>query len=308
MGGGLAYNVLIVGLGNIAMLYDYNKESITWTHVRALSQDPRFNIISAIDPNKNNRNKFHELIKCDVYSDLDTAIHGIDENIDIFVVSSPTKFHFENYKKILKYSQSNDCKMILMEKPLVDTDEELKDLCDNLKFSPMIMVNLFRLYQPQLNNYLSILSNNKNLDILVTFSKGILHNGIHFFTLLLRYFGECKSFECFILNDKKSFRFFFDKGAAIFTPSVLGVDENSLVIKSKIGSLYYLSGGRNSFFIDKDNNKHEFDVEEFNHYQTHVYNEVYEQLIMLKDNNVTDDSFSLAYSAQQWLSKIEKVI
>ncbi len=301
----MVYSVLIVGLGNIAMLYDYRNSNVILTHVKALNRDARFNIVCAVDPDEKNRKLFHEINNCQAYEDIDKAVAAITENIDLVVIASPTEYHYENYKSILEYSKLRNFKMMLMEKPLVNNQEDLNSIYNDVQQHRRIMVNLFRLYQYQINHYLALLLVDDCCEITVTYNKGLLHNGIHFFSLLLRYLGECRSFKSLLGNKIISHAFIFDKGSAIFQPSIIELEENSLVVKSKFGALYYLNGGRNSFYIDLEMNVHKFNDDEFNNYQAVVYSEVYERMIQVESGLMTDDSFDLAYSAQQWLSKAE---
>ena len=48
---------IIVGLGNIGLLYDYKNKFIK-THSKAIDENKKFDLIGAIDPNKTRRSYF----------------------------------------------------------------------------------------------------------------------------------------------------------------------------------------------------------------------------------------------------------
>lgn len=302
------YNVLIVGLGSISLLYDYEKPDVTWTHARALSEHNGFNIIAGIDPEKCNRDLFVNAYQHDAYSDLISFFEANEESIDLVVIATPTESHATTYNTLMANQYAKKCKLVLMEKPVASNVSELKLLMNRSGDVPVIMVNLFRLFQGHLNIYLERLSNSRIFDIQVNYSKGLLHNGIHFFTLLNKYFGECRSYTKIEGLNADAFQFSFRHCDAIFKSYTDEIDDNSMIIKSDIGSLYYLNGGRHSFFIDIYHNKFEFDVNDFNHYQKYVYQAVKAELDNARVVKHRDESFILACDAQEILSRCEGLI
>ena len=56
------YQTLIIGLGKIGMLYDYNNNLIV-THSKSVTNNKNFKLISAIDPNHKKRTIFQKNIK-----------------------------------------------------------------------------------------------------------------------------------------------------------------------------------------------------------------------------------------------------
>lgn len=298
----MIFNILVVGLGNIGMLYDYDRTDVTWTHVNAIMKDDRFNLVSGIDRNKENRKKFYDLTGVTAHTDLEEVMENIDNDIHIVVIACPTELHVEIYIQIKRFSKKCNCRLVVMEKPISDSQTQLDNLIIEKKDGPEIIVNLFRLYQDNLNQCIKKLSKSGECNVSITYSKGLVHNGIHFVSLLLRHFGEDNIVSSELPTSNESIKYIFNGTEITMTKSVSDIDNNSMIINSSEGSLYYLNGGRHSFYIDKNHVKQNLSKPEFDHYQSGVYNSVYDHLI----NSKKDDSFKLAMVSQRLLELSER--
>lgn len=299
----MAANVMLIGLGNISMHYDLNEEDITWTHLKALMRDNRFNIHSGVDMNLENQLIFKEITGALTYSSLEVAINDVVDEIDVFVIATPTDLHYEQYKIIRKRIKDSSNKIFLLEKPITDNINYLDEIFNDYKNGQKINVNLFRLYQIQLNEYMEMLSKSGGCTITVTYSKGLLHNGIHFFTLIDRYFGDFISWRSISSEPIEAHEFSFSSAVAIFKKSHNDIDDNSMIINSDFGSLYYLFGGRHSFYIDNKFNKVDLNSDELKHYQKYVYDNLHKTLLLKSE--FIDSSFELAVKAQRVLHEVE---
>jgi len=289
-----AFSVLIIGLGDIAMGYDNGREDVTWTHVGALLKNKNFEIIGGVDPVTTTHAKFYALTSAPVFEDVDEFLLNNEQTVDLVVICSPTKYHFHHYKKIKLLKP----KLVLMEKPLVSLDDDLESLMVEINSGPRVMVNLFRLYQSQINSVLQELANSGPCRITIRYSKSIEHNGIHFITLLLRYFGRCLKQECITLPNEVAHSFTFEQAEVLMVPAFQGMDDNSMVLQSNMGTTYYLNGGRIFFQVDHQHNRHDFNLDEFKHHMAKVYEQCL-QVIQGKD----DDSLALAHSGHKLLMK-----
>ena len=121
--------------------------------------------------------------------------------------------------------------------------------------------------------------------------------------MLNKYFGDCKDFRKVDIEKRSVFTFEFENARASFRETL--IDDNSMIIKSSIGSLYYLNGGRHSFFIDVNHNKTELSVDEFNQYQSFVYQAIERSLKGIELNDSMSESFELACKAHKFLSQCE---
>jgi len=288
------FRVLIIGLGDIAMGYDHGRDDVTWTHIGALLKNKNFEIIGGVDPVIATHAKFYALTSAPVYADIDEFLLVNKQPVDLVVICSPTKYHLYHYKKI----KSLHPKLVLMEKPLVAIDDELESLMAEINSGPRVMVNLFRLYQSQINCVLQELANSGPCRITIRYSKSIEHNGIHFMTLLLRNFGPCLKQECISIPNEVAHSFTFSQADVLMLPAFKDVDDNSMVLQSNMGTTYYLNGGRIFFQVDQQHNRQDFDLDEFKHHMAKVYEQCL-KVIQGKD----DDSLALAHSGHKLLMK-----
>ena len=106
------YDTLIVGLGQIGMGYDISisKNSQIYSHARALSCHPEFNLVCAVEPNKYLTDLFHNIYNSPVYNDLEEALSN--HKIDVAVISSTTSTHYHLLRSLLTLSEP---KLILCE-------------------------------------------------------------------------------------------------------------------------------------------------------------------------------------------------
>ncbi len=291
---GKALKVLIIGLGEIAMGYDFGRDNVTWTHVAALLNNDNFEIMAGVDPATSTHNKFYTLTTAPTYSDIDDFIMNDHPSVDLVVISSPTKYHLAHYQKI----KSLKPRLVLMEKPLVADDEELEKFMAEIESGPRVMVNLFRLYQFQINNVLEEHAGNGPCRIIIRYSKSVEHNGIHFISLVLRHFGSCLKQESFILHNERTYSFTFSQAEVVMLPAIPGLDDNSMLVQSRMGTAYYLNGGRIFFQVDAQHSRQDFQQDEFNHHMAKVYEECL-KVMQGKD----DDSFELACNGHKLLMK-----
>lgn len=293
---------MIVGLGNIGLTYDVNREDITWTHTAAVLKDARYKLIAGVDVNRANREAFQSLTKQPSFNCVSDAIASISTSIDIVVIATPTSFHYSIYKEVKESASKIGCKLILIEKPVSDSNDEVNMMLADSKSGPKVWVNLFRLYQVQINKYLALFSKSGRCDISVIYSKGLLHNGIHFLSIILKHFEGDISIQK--VGDDRVIKVGSDVVTVKFTPSINDLDNNSMILHSGIGSLYYLNGGRHSFYIDSNHCKNDFLEDEFSHYQSVVYGQMYKYLTNSEEK---DDSLYLAAKSQTYLQLLENL-
>ncbi len=286
--------VLIIGLGNIAMDYDYSRDDVTWTHIGAINAHNNFKLVAAIDPDISRHKKLSNISDASSYLNIDDFLLANRQQIDLVVIASPTEYHLANYIKI----KSLQPKLVLMEKPLISNKQNLQDLILEVNSGPPVMVNLFRLFQEQVNSSLAKLSASGRCQIQVRYSKNVSHNGIHFMSLIIRHFGNIKSQHDFILQGIKSLQYDFEMADVVMQPAMSNLDDNSMVVHSSQGTLYYLNGGRVAFFIDENHMQHHYDDFEFQHHMANVYQHCFKVI-----NGSDDDSLSLAYRGHEILKE-----
>ena len=173
--------VLIVGLGQIGLQYDLNlnQDEYTLTHAHAFSLHNSFNLLGAVDIDKEQRNIFSNKYGLPTYSNLNEALKA--HNPDIIVISSNTSKHANILNEIL---QSLSPKIILCEKPLsysLGDAQKMIDLCEKSGIS--LFVNYIRRSDPGVIEIKKLIESSKfkkNYKGVCWYSKGFIHNGSHF--------------------------------------------------------------------------------------------------------------------------------
>ncbi len=291
------FRVLLIGLGNIAMGYDLGHRDTTWTHVGAITKHSNFKIIAAIDPNVDTHQPFSRLSSAKVFREIDEFLESEHGKVDLVVIASPTAKHLEHYVKI----KALEPRLVLMEKPLLAANQDLDMFMDEARHGPNIMVNLFRLCQSQINLKLHELANTGLCRIHVRYSQQLHHNAIHFISLIMRHFGSLKSQEDLGLKNYSDIHLRFEKADVLLQPAMGDLDDNSMIVYSAQGSLYYLNGGRIFFFVDAQHFQHHYDQAEFQHHMLKVYEHCHEVI-----NGKSDDSLELAFSGHNILMEYEQ--
>ena len=116
-------NVAILGCGYIGgFADDSGKRPQIYSHAKAISSMENLKLISCCDTDKTQLEKFSKRWSVDKkYSDLKEML--LNEKIDILVISTPTKFHYEN----IVIAADFPLKAIFCEKPLTyDTKSSTK--------------------------------------------------------------------------------------------------------------------------------------------------------------------------------------
>ena len=197
--------VLIVGLGQIGLQYDLNlnQDEYTLTHAHAFSLHNSFNLLGAVDIDKEQRNIFSNKYGLPTYSNLNEALKA--HNPDIIVISSNTSKHANILNEIL---QSLSPKIILCEKPLsysLGDAQKMIDLCEKSGIS--LFVNYIRRSDPGVIEIKKLIESSKfkkNYKGVCWYSKGFIHNGSHFFNLLSYWLGPMTKFNLISDNKKRA--------------------------------------------------------------------------------------------------------
>ena len=214
--------ILIIGLGNIGMLYDLsfeNQEKIL-THCKAFYTNEKFDLVGGVDIQEANRNLFEKNYKCPAFNEIKHAMINICP--DIVVISSNSNNHLKNILEVFKFGKP---KIIICEKPLSLKFKEackIVEICK--KNSSKLFVNYFRRSQP---GFLEIYSRLKIKKIkppfqgVCIYSKGMFNTSSHFIDLFQFYFGKVKKVRIINTNQKKAdpqpdFELKFDNGNIVF--------------------------------------------------------------------------------------------
>ena len=191
----MSRNALIVGLGQIGMGYDMAlvAETFVYSHARALSLSPEFNLVAAVDPGAEERAAFEASYHVSAYDNLEQAL--AQHAPDLVVIASPTATHYGLVRQLLAFAKP---KVVLCEKPLsysLDESREMLALC--AEKNVQLYVNYMRRSEPgamEIKRRIDSGEIRGPLKGVVWYSKGFLHNGSHFFNLLELWLGAVRDF------------------------------------------------------------------------------------------------------------------
>jgi hypothetical protein len=207
---------VVFGLGNIGLLYDITKtKKIIETHSKALFLNKNFILSGAIDKDKKKLSIFYKKYKIHGYQKIETIYKKI-KKIDLLIVSTPHKNHYECIKKVLSYYKP---KLILCEKPMGFSYKDSQKICKICKiYNIPLRINYIR----RLEKY-KILKIKKNLDkklneATVYYSKNEITNASHFIDLFDLIFGGFNKIihKPKYINKIKTFKLSFKRGTVIY--------------------------------------------------------------------------------------------
>lgn len=187
---------LIIGLGQIGMSYDLDHDPAVaiYSHARAISLHPDFELTGAVDPSSLQRSIFEEQYTRPAFDSTSEAIRQLQPSI--VIIASPSQTHAKILHEVL--SQINP-KIILCEKPLAyDLSEAhaMVDACD--KAGVNLYVNYPRRADPGLIEVKKRIKDDEIFSPIkgvVWYSKGFFNNGSHFFNLLEFWLGSFIKFK-----------------------------------------------------------------------------------------------------------------
>ena len=192
----MKYKVLLIGLGQVGMGYDFDvtDPGIVSSHAKAFSSHPDFHLAGGVDPNPGACGRFVERYGCWAGSDLIEGLNNVGP--DVVVVASPTECHAEAVRLSLLHAKP---KLILCEKPLAYSLEEAETMVAACRKAHCLLnVNYLRRVEPgalEIKRRLQNGSIGMPVKGVLWYTKGLLHNGSHFSNLLEFWLGRIESFK-----------------------------------------------------------------------------------------------------------------
>ncbi|MCP4705992.1 MAG: Gfo/Idh/MocA family oxidoreductase [candidate division Zixibacteria bacterium] len=189
------YQAVIIGCGGIGGLADAPGEKNIISHAYAYSSHDSFELIAGCDINPDNLARFKTKWgnKLRLYSDYNELINK--ESFEIVSVCTSTTTHANIISKLLT---KDTIRLIICEKPLVASLDELIQLKNNLNKLPdkKLLINFSRRYDPGFQELSKRVINNElgqPQSFNGTFCKGLYHNGCHMLELIEFLIGDLKS-------------------------------------------------------------------------------------------------------------------
>lgn len=184
---------LIIGCGNVAGGYDLlGAEREVWTHAKAYQLTPGVDLVGVIDSSATRARKFAKTWQVPFAgTNLTQALKATSP--DLVSICSPTETHAPLITELCRAGIGG----ILCEKPIaydVRAAEQAVELCE--KESVLLAVNYQRNWDHQSNKLRDAIHQGnfgRTELIRVLYSKGLIHSGSHFVSLLSRWFGDVKT-------------------------------------------------------------------------------------------------------------------
>ena len=256
------YKVVVIGLGNIGLLYDLNSKNPNFfaSHCKTFHTHPNFKLIAGVDINKKNIEIFKKKYSLPVYSNTSECISKC--NPDVIIISTNTNLHNIFLEEIINSQVKNIT--ILCEKPISDNSFKTKKLIEQHELNKNnIFVNYMRISDPISLKIRSQIKQNyiKGPYIGCCFyNNGILNNASHLINLFQFWFGEIISGK--IIDDSvdneydpsPNFKIEFKNARFNFVSlKDLKYTEFAFDIYSSSGKLSYRNEGKNISFQNIEN-------------------------------------------------------
>ena len=193
---------LLLGLGQIGCGYDLEQPfcfdqpcsgPVTLTHARALACHPQVELVAAVDPAPQARERFRAVYSCHAFPDLEDFFQERDgAEIDLVVVAVPPALQPSLVEQLLARCSP---RMVLLEKPVAINVEAAERLCQACNAHPklVVAVNYIRRYLPVVLELQSQLQTGGRFGELLhgrlVYGKGLLSNGSHFVNLAEAWLG-----------------------------------------------------------------------------------------------------------------------
>ena len=249
----MLYSVVIVGLGNIGLNYDIDNpfQGSPLTHASAFYNDQNFNILCAVDINRDTRLNFEKVYGIPTYD----AIENISKEMipDIFVVATPASSHLTLIEEVF----SNYCpKVILCEKPIAENyadSVKINNLC--VKNNCDIFVNYPRRSSPLGKWVKNKIQSIKEYFVgTIVYTGETLNNAPHFIDLCEFWFGKIDELSWQSKNNvgfPDKFSIFFSRGRVDFIQHLsTNFSVFDISIYTDLGIIRYRNGGEIVSFND----------------------------------------------------------
>lgn len=245
----------IVGCGQIAGGYDTPDGDSVRTHAKAILNHPQCELVAVADIDLGRAKTFSKLWKSKrYYNHFQKLLEN--EKIDCLSVCSPTQFHFEHLSEAIR----KHIPIVWAEKPLTNSVKETKQLSVLLKHSnTRLIVNYIRRWDV---GFSKVRTKTKEIghiqNVVVRYTKGLYHNGIHAINLLHDYFGNLTSSPNIVDTSfhnspllTPTFKIEFERAKDVF---LLGYDNNAFYlfemdIVGTAGRIQIIDGGNEILFF-----------------------------------------------------------
>ena len=282
------YLCAIIGLGKIGLDYDLYKKDYIQTHSKALFKSKDFFLTSGVDKKKNKLNIFFKNYKKKIFKSL----HEL--NIDIFIISTPTKYHYKNFIYIINHFRP---KVIVCEKPVSFKFKEVEKIINYSKKKKIkFCVNFIRRSDKNFINLKDKIKKKKEKFYgKIFYDKEFYHSCSHYINLMNFWFGKYKGHKILKIYKKNLFDSKLDvivkfENAEIIFLNTKNKTKKEFILKSKSSNIIkYKNEG-----IIYNNRKFAFTMKK---YQKNFYIELLRYIKNNKNYNLAS-SKEIMYNAK----------
>jgi predicted dehydrogenase len=188
---GQKYEVLLVGCGGIGYQYDMGEPAYgRCSHFRAFNQSSKFSIMGVVDHNNDLLRQIEQKHNVATFPSLT----DVASTPDVVVIATPDESHYQLLQETLTLAP----KVVLCEKPLASNHMEVADILQKYSDAHVpVILNYYRRYHPVYKQVHKLLQSDAlgQLDAVTCYySRGLLHNGIHYFDLFRWWFGDIQHY------------------------------------------------------------------------------------------------------------------
>lgn len=180
----------VIGLGQIGLGLDYENTdgSSVLTHAAGFSLHPAFELVGAVDPSPEARERFTRKYHRPAFASIPELL--VHARADVFSVGTPTALHDGNVRELLKSGP----RALLCEKPITAEFVQSENLVKVAEAAGCsLLVNYVRRFEPGARELGRRIKTGRYGEIykgVVWYSKGVRNNGSHFIDLLSSWLGE----------------------------------------------------------------------------------------------------------------------
>jgi predicted dehydrogenase len=181
------YKVLLIGCGGMGYQNDFGEPAKgRCSHFRAFHQSSRSKLVGVVDVNGEVLRQIEEKHNVATYSKL----NQVPDSPDVVIVATPDESHYA----VLMQALTLQPKIVLCEKPLARTSMQINEILKAYGDANVpLFLNYYRRYHPAYKALYALLQSKAlgQLDsVTCYYSRGLLHNGIHYFDLFRWWFGD----------------------------------------------------------------------------------------------------------------------
>jgi len=182
------YSAVIIGAGRIGCGFDAPDSPYVLTHAHAITKNSRATLAAIADIDRARGEKEATRWNTRFFSDVDEMFEAVRP--DIVVIATPDETH----ARMLEHVAAKNPKLIILEKPVAATAEDLRRLRER-DISIPVVVNFRRRFDAAVTDVAERLARGEFGAVIsasAIYDRGILHNASHMLDLARLFFGEMK--------------------------------------------------------------------------------------------------------------------